>query len=188
MPLPEFAEKIPNMSSLLKENIMLITQMFDNRVKAFIKNILLKSGFEHYAHRIEYQIRGMPHVHGVVWFKIEVIKDFIDDSGSFVYNKKLIAFIDKWISCSLENEDQRLNDIVKTVNCHKHTKSCKKYGTYCRFDFPRLPSDETLLASPLSEDISDEEKKERLEEAKSILSKVKENAMGMHSRLEQLTV
>ena len=53
-------ETIPNLPKLFKENIFLITQMFDNRVKSFIKNILLKSDIELYSQRIEYQIRGMP--------------------------------------------------------------------------------------------------------------------------------
>ena len=73
-------------------------------------------------------------------------------SGSLICNDKLIALIDKWISCSLTNDNQELNDIVKEVNCHKHTKSCRKYNGICRFGFPRLPSNITLFATPISED------------------------------------
>ena len=59
MTLTEFKEKkLKNMTSFLKDEFVHITRMFDNRLKAFIKNILLTSGIEHYCYRIEFQVRG----------------------------------------------------------------------------------------------------------------------------------
>ena len=58
MNLTEFWDKhVQNKSVLFKENILLITQMFDNRVKSFMKNIFLTSMIKHYAFRIEFQVR-----------------------------------------------------------------------------------------------------------------------------------
>ena len=41
---------------------------------------------------------------------------------------------------------------VKEVNIHKSTKSCQKVNNPCRFSFPRLPSDKTLISNPLPEE------------------------------------
>ena len=62
IPLEEFFEKIPKKSDFYKDEILLVTQMFDNRVKAFLKNIFLSNAIAHYSYRIEFQVRGMPHV------------------------------------------------------------------------------------------------------------------------------
>ena len=55
--------------SLLKNYTFLITRMFNNRVKSFIKNVLLskeKEGLkiEYYTYRVEFQMRGSAHIHG----------------------------------------------------------------------------------------------------------------------------
>ena len=63
----------------------------------------------------------------------------------------ITELIDKWVSVSLDTESASLNDLVKQVNVHNHTNSCKKGTNTCRFSFPRLPSDETLIANPIPE-------------------------------------
>ena len=48
VPLPEFLEKnTTNMTTFLKDQFVLITRMFDNRVKAFIKTILMTGDISH---------------------------------------------------------------------------------------------------------------------------------------------
>ena len=59
LPFDEFCKKMPNKSKLFEENVILITQMFDNRVKSFIKNILKSNAIKFYTFRIEFQVRGM---------------------------------------------------------------------------------------------------------------------------------
>ena len=61
---------------LLKDHVFLITRMFDERVKSFIKNLLMGKGSDSlhimfYTYRIEMQDRGLPHVHGVAWIDPE---------------------------------------------------------------------------------------------------------------------
>ena len=56
----------------------LITLMFDARVKSFIKNILMGLGEDtvpiaHFSYRVEFQARGLPHIHGVCWIKKEYL-------------------------------------------------------------------------------------------------------------------
>ena len=72
---------------------------------------------------------------------------------------------------NLEHDDA----LVKDVNVHNHTKSCQKGGLGCRFDFPRLPSEETLIANPIADDeLETEESKKKLEHSKQILKTVKD--------------
>ena len=56
-------------TEVLKDNVFLITILFDARVKSMIKNILMGKGkdkvpISYYSYRVEFQARGMPHVHG----------------------------------------------------------------------------------------------------------------------------
>ena len=112
---------------------------------------------------LEFQVRGLPHLHGVFWLNQTEAKKYQDGKGNFV-DEKVPELIDKWISCSLTNykkdpnnskklvSDEKLNKLVKEVNVHKHTKSCKKGTNSCRFSFPRLPSNKTLISNPVSEE------------------------------------
>ena len=89
------------LSRYLKKYYVLITRMFDDRVKAFIKNILMNHRVENYSYRIEFQARGMPHVHGVFWLKQEDIKDYKNNDDGFD-NERVPSLIDEWVSCSLD--------------------------------------------------------------------------------------
>merc|ERR1711884_368409 len=56
-------------NDLFKDYTLLITRLFDARVKSFIKNILMEGGkgkipLKFYSYRVEFQARGMPHIHG----------------------------------------------------------------------------------------------------------------------------
>ena len=90
-------------------------------------------------------------LHGVFWLTQTEAKKYQDKEGNFL-DSLVPELIDKWISCSLTNKDEKLNKLVKEVNIHKSTKSCQKVNNPCRFSFPRLPSDKTLISNPLSEE------------------------------------
>ena len=69
--------------------------------------------------------------------------------------------------------NESFDTLVKEVNCHHHTKSCRKGTLNCKFNFPRLPSKKTLIACPLSDDISEEDQQLKLTKSKNILDLVK---------------
>ena len=103
-------------------------------------------------------MRGMPHVHGVAWIdftKKEEEKFLLPDK---TFNLDEVApLVDKWTSCSIPSDNEELAKLIKKVNVHhKHTDSCKKKGTECRFGFPKLPSYKTIIAKPPNTDDSDE--------------------------------
>ena len=124
----------------------------------------------------------MPHVHGVLWLKEEVVRPYLKENGEF--NLETVhELIDMWTSCSLDTGDKELDDLVKEVNTHHHTSSCQKKG-FCRFNFPRLPSRRTIVATPLEipENETVEETKARkkvIDEASKILSTVKDALKGL---------
>ena len=177
VPLPMFQFK--NKTKLFQENVLLITQMYDNRVKSFIKCIFKSNKnfpIKHYSYRIEFQMRGMPHVHGVAWidFTEDEEKEFLLPDKTF--NLKTVStLVDKWTTCSIPSDDAELSKLVKEVNFHhKHTDSCRKRGTECRFDFPKLPSLRTIVAKPPDPDLSDENQQVSLETSREIKRKVRE--------------
>ena len=170
VPLPTYKEGIRNKSDFFKKHFFLITRMFDNRVKAFIKLLLADGKVDYYSYRIEFQLRGMPHLHGVFWLNKMEIEHCIDENGEYK-DDEVTRLIDKWVSCSLDTGSENLNLLVQEVNEHHHTHSCQKgKSNGCRFNFPRLPSKKTLIAHPPSSDIS----KERLSQLEHILKRVKE--------------
>ena len=100
-----------------KDHFLLITRIFDNRVKAFINNILMANEHvEHFSYRIEFQVRGLPHLHGVFWLNESSIEKYLngntfdDAPDTFIGN-----FISQWISCSLDTGDKKLNDLQKRL-------------------------------------------------------------------------
>jgi hypothetical protein len=179
MSLPDYKKQIRNKTEYFKKHFFLITRIFDNRVKAFIALLKATGKVANYTYRIEFQIRGMPHLHGVFWLKEEEIKPCKDENGVYI-DEKVSEIIDTWISCSLDTGNKELDKLVAEVNVHGHTTSCQKGKQIgCRFNFPKLPSKRTLIAYPISPDLDDEEKKKELKRSKEILNKVKDRLEDM---------
>ena len=58
-----------NKHELFNNYVALITRHFDARVKSLVKNIIMGGGkdkvpFKYWSYRVEFQARGMPHIHG----------------------------------------------------------------------------------------------------------------------------
>ena len=122
---------------------------------------------------VYFQVRGLPHAHGVFWLKEDVVSKYKDENGDYDDNK-VVELIDEYISVSVNTDDNDLNEVVKKVQRHCHTKSCQKYKTKCRFNFPRFPSNRTFIAKPLPSDLTKEEKKKKLEKARNTLERVRD--------------
>lgn len=160
----------------------LITLMFDARVKSFIKNILLGLGddtvpISHFSYRVEFQARGLPHIHGVCWIQKKHLMD-MGILGDLMDNEdKAIELANKLVTCRLPNpEEEPLGKIVREVQIHSHTPSCLKYSGTCRYGFPKLPSRQTLIAKPFEEiypDGDEKKKKELQEKAEIVLGKAR---------------
>ena len=115
----------------------------------------------------------MPHVHGIFWLSEDLVKPYKNDNNEF-NDLETPELVDKWISVSLDTEDEELDQLVREVNMHKHTDSCQKMKSKCRFNFPKLPRNKTIIAGPLPSDMSEEDKNKELAEAKDMLEIVKD--------------
>ena len=84
-------------------------------------------------------------------FKVQPVgahKDMVTLWDMHCLSGSLEEFIDKYITCSLpdENEYAELNGLVKSVQTHHHTSTCrKKKGVTCRFNAPWPPSEKTHI-------------------------------------------
>ncbi len=178
LPLDEFlTENQLTKQQMLQDNIMVVTRMFDHRVKKFIQHIVMSSKsnmkIKYYSYRVEFQMRGMAHIHGVMWLEKDVIES-VKIEGTNEYDEgKLCLLIDSLITCERPS-DKFLKKIVDEVQTHHHTKSCKKYGDSCRFGYPRLPSKETLISKPLPLEMDKKERKKKIHDLKNILEKIKQ--------------
>ena len=110
----------------------------------------------------EFQGRGNEHLHCAIHI-IDAPKIDVDE------DKVVANFTDKYITCALpdKNEYPELHQIVKKVQTHHHTTTCrKKRGVTCRFNAPWPPSDRTIIVR--GTDFT----KDKQRESKKILDKV----------------
>ena len=180
-PLWEYVNQDMSQSKheLFKDYTTLITRHFEARVKSFVKNILMGNGndkipFKWYNYRVEFQARGMPHIHGVAWICPEYLenlglKGFLCDFSE----KDLVELVDKLVTCEIPDKESSLHSIVKEVQMHKHTQSCLKHNGTCRYGFPKLPSRKTILAKPLPKEMDEKIRKKLLDAAKTTIGKAK---------------
>ena len=129
-------------SNWLKRNPVTAARHFQYRLNVIFQEFLKSSvkppgEIVDYAIRIEFQARGSPHAHCVIW-----VKDAPKHLES--PDSEICAFIDKYISCKLPTEDGKLRELVLLLQKHKHSSYCKRNKT-CRFNFPKPPSPKTLI-------------------------------------------
>ena len=184
-----------NDHQLIKENVLTLTMSFDKRVHAFLRRIVrAKSSpmkVQHYHYRVEFQLRGAGHIHGVLWTDLKEQEKTFPGLSSAMTKLRISArlsaedkavlqdFVDSFITCSLDDED--LVETVKSVQQHKHTHTCHKKGPSCRFGFPKLPSERTIISQPLDKNDfhSDRAFNEEKKKHKEVLSKVKTQLEGL---------
>ena len=174
----------------IKSNVLTLTMVFDKRVQSFFRDIIMAKSnpmhIKYYHYRVEFQNRGAPHIHGVLWSDMNMlekdfpgIKDIMKKLKAQVCltsteKETMVKFIDRFVQCSLD--EKGLVDIVTQVQRHHHSHTCYKKGKKCRFGYPRFPCEETMIAQPMkssnySSETAFNHEKKRL---KNILSKVKD--------------
>ena len=86
----------------------------------------------------------------------------------------LTSMIEEFTTVSLHGNSvgHDVVKIVKEVNVHHHTRSCRKYNEMCRFNYPRFPCHKTIIAKPLKG--TKEEIKELTNKYETLLKKVRE--------------
>ncbi|XP_061175927.1 uncharacterized protein LOC133184868 [Saccostrea echinata] len=149
-------------NEVLRCNPVTVARMFEHRFQIFHKEVILSPAkpigkVVDFFQRVEFQQRGSPHMHCLYW--VENAPNIDSDGEEVVYD-----FIDRYVTCAVpsESDDAELRKSVLEVQQHskKHSKSCKKKGTECRFNFPRPPSQKTFITRAPEEEHSQECEKE----------------------------
>ncbi|XP_073688497.1 uncharacterized protein [Garra rufa] len=173
----EWAEKC----ELLRRNPVTAARMFDFRWHCFLKEVLMSSvqpigEIVDYFYRVEFQQRGSPHVHCLFWIKNAPQIDKNTD-------EEVVKFIDKYVTCEVPSENDELHSVVTSVQCHskRHSKTCKKKNTVCRFNFPKPPSMRTFICRRKVEDEKNQSNRDDCQsESKS--SNVNDNKLVEYAR------
>lgn len=127
----------------------------------------------HYALRVEFQMRGPPHLHALVWTR-DFPKLTHETKQNYIFN---LEFIDTHVQAYLPDikTDPELYELVATYEKHSHSKTCRKYRNIpCRFNFGLFFTNRTVVAQPLSDEFDEEVKTNMLTRRNEILSLVKE--------------
>ena len=149
---------------MLNLNPFIVAKHFQYRVETFFTEVLLSRSqpigkIVYYALRIEFQMRGSPHLHALIW---------TEDCPKLTSETKeaYIEFID---------DNPELHNLVNFYQKHTHSKTCRKFKNIkCRFNFGQFFTNRTIIAEPLSDDLGDELKQPILKKQKEILTSVKE--------------
>ncbi|CAF3666138.1 unnamed protein product [Rotaria sp. Silwood1] len=120
--------------------------------------------------RTEFQVRGSPHVHALLWLKNAPKYD--ENNPESI--ERCIEFIDKLISVS--SKPTKFSEELINLQRHKHSHTCKTYVKdciKCRFGIPYFPMRKTMILEPFSDD-EKLTKKEREEISKNRQNVIKE--------------
>lgn len=131
----------PERLALVEKHPVVVSRHFTLHVNALMRFLkhspdCLGGPIEDFWYRIEFQNRGSPHLHLLVW--CSNVPEFSSPEG--------IVVIEKVVSCSVNPNDPELRKTIENFQIHKHTATCRKnrQDNTCRFGFPKPTSDSTV--------------------------------------------
>ena len=130
-----------------------------------------------YAIRIEFQARGSPHAHTILWIK-DAPKFGIES------DQDVCDFVDRYVQCGVP-ADEELAEVVTKVQKHRHSNTCRRNGR-CRFRYPHPPSPCTVKARQVPPDDSSEETKAAMAAVVAVRSVLDDKNTAEYISLEQL--
>ena len=139
---------------LCTEDPVSVSRKFSQKFHDFFDTVILNGGVlgpvAHYFYKKEYQARGAPHYHIILW--IEGAPTAGEDDS-----EEVLRWIQNRITCRIpeEESDPELHQLVTKYQYHKCSNYCRRrkrvkgtYITYCRFRFPR-PTVQVMEKFPL---------------------------------------
>ena len=63
----------------------------------------------------------------------------------YSYEQDVVAFIDKYVSCSLHETDEELYTLVESLQIRHHSQTGRRRGS-CRFNYPKPPLPCTIIS------------------------------------------
>ena len=140
---------------ILRSNPVTCMRLFDKRVEALFRDLLLSNAQPlgkviDFFYRVEFQHRGSPHIHAMLWVDGAPELDVCDD-------QTVCDFVDRYISAQLPDPEtqpelfQKVSEVQK--HSKNHTRSCfKSVNSGCRFGFPKPPCTNTMITRPGEDD------------------------------------
>ena len=132
-----------NIGKLCTEDPVSVSRQFSSKFHAFFQIVIIKGQVlghvTHYYWKKEYQARGAPHYHVLVWIEdAPVIGEAEHD--------EVTAWMDSRITCHIpdQNSDPDLHNLVTRYQLHKCSNYCRRkrrrgkiFLSTCKFGFPR---------------------------------------------------
>ena len=140
---------------LIQSDPVSCARHFDYQISQFLTNFLLNKcqplgRISDWFYRVEFQQRGSPHIHMLIWLESAPVFGIDDDAT-------ITTFIDQIVSCKWPIDDPQLQKLVNR-QIHRHSHTCrKKSKSECRFNYPQPPMRATEIMYPLGSDISQHE-------------------------------
>ena len=131
-----------------RNNSVPVNQMFENQIESFFSDFLLSKAnplgeITEHVEKIEFQVRGSPHAHCLLWVKDAPRVDVNTE-------EEVCEFVDKYICGKIQSEieeNEELWNLVMKLQTHRHSPCCQKHvNGRCQFNFPCPPSTKTILA------------------------------------------
>ena len=166
---------------LIQSDPVTCARHFDYQVQILMNKYILNGlqplgEIADHFYRVEFQHRGSPHIHMLVWLKDPPSLTTSDDAT-------IVHFIDSLITC------QQTDDDITSLQSHKHSVSCKKgKKNICRFGFPKPPMAQTALLHPIEIDSDETKFEEHQQIAKQIFKKLTNMGDGTTDTIESFLV
>jgi hypothetical protein len=165
-----YAQKV----DLIKSDPVTCSRYFYYRINLLLKKVIFdkcgtfsKSGHDvvDFYWRIEFQQRGSPHLHSIIWLKDAPIYEINNPQSKL----NCINFIEKFITCH-NDPNYGFNSTRNLIGyqLHKHSNTCLKGKRSCRFNIPQPMFNKTHILEPLGDDFDKERKKELKKKFKKI--------------------
>ena len=136
-----------NAGKLCTEDPVSVSMQFSSKFHAFFNTIIIKGEvlgtIDHFYWKKEYQTRGAPHYHVLLWIRDAPMIGRDDPS-------KVLAWIEERITCHIPDQENNpeLHNLVTRYQLHKCSNYCKRkrkrgktFVTTCKFGLPREPSE-----------------------------------------------
>ena len=153
----------------------MVTRYFENRMRALLKfifsrnSVFYKYPVTDYFWRVDFQYRGAPHIHMLVWCKGHpTYSALLDDKPAEKKKmmKKYAEFVAEYCTCErpaddiVREEKVIIGDSVKEVSInfqkHSHRKNCKfvdsKANVCCKYHYPMPLLEKPYVIEPFDKD------------------------------------
>ena len=135
----------------LRGNPVTAARHFQYRQSIFFQDVLKSNAkplgeIVEYGIRVEFQARGSPHAHCVLWVRVKDAPKY-----GVASNADVCDLFNQYVFCAIPAEECKLKELVLQLQQHKQSSYCKR-SKQCRFNFPHPPSPKTVIAEPCTDD------------------------------------